>query len=117
MYEEEAVLPLFTQRLRPVLDGLEARSGATYEVVAVDDGSNDATPVLLERARRDWPQLRVVRLRTNAGHQAALSAGVAGGRGAAVCARADPAASSRSAAAIIDTLDIRLAPWNGVTGW
>jgi dolichol-phosphate mannosyltransferase len=81
MYEEEAVLPLFTQRLRPVLDGLAARSGATYEVVAVDDGSNDATPVLLERARRDWPQLRVVRLRTNAGHQAALSAGLARARG------------------------------------
>ncbi len=81
MYEEEAVLPLFTQRLRPVLDGLAARSGATYEVVAVDDGSDDATPVLLERARRDWPQLRVVRLRTNAGHQAALSAGLARARG------------------------------------
>jgi polyisoprenyl-phosphate glycosyltransferase len=81
MYEEEAVLPLFIQRLRPVLDGLAARSGASYEVVAVDDGSNDTTPVLLERARRDWPQLRVLRLRTNAGHQAALSAGLARARG------------------------------------
>jgi dolichol-phosphate mannosyltransferase len=81
MYEEEAVLPLFTERLRPVLDELATDSSATYEVVAVDDGSNDATPVLLERARRDWPQLRVVRLRTNAGHQAALSAGLARARG------------------------------------
>ena len=32
--------------------------------------------------RRDWPQLRVVRLRANAGHQAALSAGLARARGA-----------------------------------
>ncbi|MFN8076085.1 MAG: glycosyltransferase family 2 protein [Kineosporiaceae bacterium] len=77
MYDEEAVLPLFTQRLRPVLDGL----GVSYEVVAVDDGSRDATPVLLERDRRSWPQLRVVRLRANSGHQAALSAGLTRARG------------------------------------
>lgn len=77
MYDEEAVLPLFTERLRPVLDGL----GVTYEVVAVDDGSRDATPVLLERDRRTWPQLRVLRLRANSGHQAALSAGLVRARG------------------------------------
>lgn len=77
MYDEEAVLPLFADRVRPVLDGL----GVGYEVVAVDDGSRDATPVLLLKARRDWPELRVVRLRTNAGHQAALSAGLSRARG------------------------------------
>ena len=77
MYDEEAVLTMFVQRLRPVLDGI----GAGYEVLIVDDGSRDATPVLLERARRDWPQLRVVRLRANAGHQAALSAGISLARG------------------------------------
>jgi dolichol-phosphate mannosyltransferase len=53
-----------------------------YEVLTVDDGSRDSTPVLLERARRDWPQLRVVRLRANSGHQAALSAGLTHARGA-----------------------------------
>jgi dolichol-phosphate mannosyltransferase len=73
VYDEAQVLPLFAQRLRPVLDGL----GETYEVLTVDDGSTDATPVLLERLRREWPQLRVVRLRANSGHQAALSAGLA----------------------------------------
>jgi len=45
--------------------------------VAVDDGSKDATPVLLQRYRKEWPQLRVLRLRANAGHQAAISAGLA----------------------------------------
>jgi dolichol-phosphate mannosyltransferase len=78
MYNEEAVLPLFAARVRPVLDDL----GESYEVVAVDDGSRDATPVLLLKEQRDWPQLRVVRLRANAGHQAALSAGLARARGA-----------------------------------
>src|SRR5215213_5547084 len=65
------------ERLRPVLDGF----GESYEVLTVDDGSADATPVLLERLRREWPQLRVVRLRANSGHQAALSAGLARARG------------------------------------
>jgi dolichol-phosphate mannosyltransferase len=81
MFDEEAVLPMFAGRLRPVLDELAARRGTQYEVLAVDDGSRDATPVLLERFRRDWPQLRVVRLRANAGHQAALSAGLGRARG------------------------------------
>ncbi|WP_097187766.1 glycosyltransferase family 2 protein [Ornithinimicrobium cerasi] len=77
MYDEAEVLPLFVERLRPVLDGLEDG----YELLAVDDGSKDATPVLLQAARRTWPQLRVLRLRANAGHQAAISAGLAAARG------------------------------------
>lgn len=77
MYDEEQVLPLLVDRLRPVLDDL----GTPYEVVAVDDGSRDQTPVLLQRYRREWPQLRVLRLRANAGHQAAISAGLAAARG------------------------------------
>jgi glycosyltransferase involved in cell wall biosynthesis len=72
MYNEESVLPLFAERLRPVLDGL----GEPYEVVAVDDGSTDATPALLAGMRRDWPELRIIRLARNSGHQAALTAGL-----------------------------------------
>ncbi|MGZ4777498.1 MAG: glycosyltransferase, partial [Oryzihumus sp.] len=37
MYDEEPVIGLFFERLRPVLDEL----GCTYEVVCVDDGSTD----------------------------------------------------------------------------
>ncbi|WP_043649767.1 glycosyltransferase family 2 protein [Terracoccus sp. 273MFTsu3.1] len=72
MYNEEEVLPLLVERLRPLLDGM----GTTYEVVAVDDGSKDLTAALLQRYHREWSQLRVVRLRANAGHQAAISAGL-----------------------------------------
>jgi dolichol-phosphate mannosyltransferase len=72
MYNEEAVLPLLVERLRPVLDGI----GDAYEVVAVDDGSRDATADLLLMLRHTWPELRVIRLRRNAGHQAALTAGL-----------------------------------------
>lgn len=80
IFNEEAVLPVFALRLRAALDAL----GETYEVVAVDDGSTDATPVVLAGLRRGWPQLRIVRLRRNSGHQAALTAGLFRARGAYV---------------------------------
>ncbi len=73
VYNEQDVLPLLAERLRPVADGL----GTAYEVIAVDDGSDDLSPVVLQRLHREWPQLRIVRLRANAGHQAAISAGLA----------------------------------------
>ena len=63
MFNEESVLPLFAERLRAVLDEL----GETYEVVAVDDGSTDATAAALRGMRERWPQLRVIRLRRNGG--------------------------------------------------
>ncbi|MEU7874097.1 glycosyltransferase family 2 protein [Dactylosporangium sp. NPDC049140] len=72
MYNEEAVLPIMAERLRKVLDGLDV----SYEVVAVDDGSTDATAAVLIGLRRYWPQLRIIRLRRNGGHQAALTAGM-----------------------------------------
>lgn len=77
VFNEQDVLPLFEERIRPVLDGL----GASYEVLTVDDGSRDATAAVLEGMRRRWPQLRVVRLRRNSGHQNALTAGLHRARG------------------------------------
>ena len=77
MYDEQDVVDLFVGRLRPVLEAL----GRDYEVLVVDDGSRDTTPALLDKARRDWRRLRVLRLRVNAGHQAALSAGLVRARG------------------------------------
>ncbi|MFF5705339.1 glycosyltransferase family 2 protein [Streptomyces sp. NPDC012794] len=72
VFNEEEALPVLAGRLRPVLD----RGGEPYEVLAVDDGSTDRTPRVLEELRRAWPQLRVVTLRRNSGHQAALTAGL-----------------------------------------
>ncbi|MFI5915562.1 glycosyltransferase family 2 protein [Dactylosporangium sp. NPDC051541] len=80
MYNEEAVLPIMAERLRKVLDGLDV----SYEVVAVDDGSTDATAAVLVGLRRYWPQLRIIRLRRNGGHQAALTAGLHRSTGAFV---------------------------------
>jgi polyisoprenyl-phosphate glycosyltransferase len=77
MYNEEPVISLFLDRLRPVLDGL----GVEYEVACVDDGSRDKTAAIVLDAVDRWPQLRLLRLLRNAGHQAALSAGFAAARG------------------------------------
>ncbi|GLW71359.1 glucosyl transferase [Kitasatospora phosalacinea] len=72
MYNEEAALPALVARLRPALDG----TNVSYEVVAVDDGSADRTAELLEEIRQGWSELRIVKLRRNSGHQAALTAGL-----------------------------------------
>jgi polyisoprenyl-phosphate glycosyltransferase len=77
MYNEEAVIPALVDRLRPALDGL----GVPYEVVAVDDGSADRTAELVLSRAGDWHELRLVQLRRNSGHQAALTAGLHRARG------------------------------------
>ncbi|MER5933568.1 glycosyltransferase family 2 protein [Streptomyces sp. NPDC002054] len=80
IFNEEEVLPVLAERLRPVLDAC----GEPYEVLAVDDGSTDRTPPLLEDLHTVWPELRIVTLRRNSGHQAALTAGLHRARGAHV---------------------------------
>ncbi|WP_371481029.1 glycosyltransferase family 2 protein [Kitasatospora sp. NBC_00315] len=72
IYNEQEALPLTVARLRPVLDAL----GVTYEVVGVDDGSTDATAVIMAKLQQDWPEFRSVRFARNSGHQAALTAGI-----------------------------------------
>ncbi|MED7951748.1 MULTISPECIES: glycosyltransferase family 2 protein [unclassified Streptomyces] len=72
IYNEQEALPLTVERLRPILDALDV----TYEVVGVDDGSTDVTPVLMQKIRQDWPEFRIVRFARNSGHQAALTAGI-----------------------------------------
>ena len=89
--ELSVVVPLFNEgsnvgalhdRLAATLEPL----GLGYELVFVDDGSRDATPRLLDRLQGIDPNVVVVRLSRNFGHQAAVSAGLdlARGRGVVV---------------------------------
>lgn len=72
VYNEEESLPAFFSELMAVLSG----APLAWEVVVVDDGSNDGSyAVLAEQAARD-SHVRVVRLRTNFGQTAALAAGI-----------------------------------------
>jgi dolichol-phosphate mannosyltransferase len=80
VFDEEAVISLFAARARPVLDGM----AEPYELLFVDDGSRDGTPAALSGLAASWPQARVLTLRRNSGHQAAITAGLDHARGDAV---------------------------------
>jgi dolichol-phosphate mannosyltransferase len=73
--DEEDVLPVFYERLRAVLDGLE------WELVVVDDGSTDGSPALLAGLAAEDERVHVVELSRNFGFQAATAAGLDHARG------------------------------------
>ena len=47
--------------LRNCLAGIDNQSLTDYELVVVDDGSTDQTPVLLEKASQDDSRIRMIR--------------------------------------------------------
>lgn len=73
VYNEEESLPLLHQALHQALDSLNM----TWEVVYVDDGSQDRSPGILEElADRDPMHVVAVLLRRNFGQTAAIAAGI-----------------------------------------
>jgi glycosyltransferase involved in cell wall biosynthesis len=68
------------ETLRACLDSLSRQTLADHEVVAIDDGSADETPVLLAAAARADPRVRVVRTPPH-GLVAALNTALAHARG------------------------------------
>jgi dolichol-phosphate mannosyltransferase len=79
-YNEDKCLEPLYERLTKVF----GESGITYEILFVDDGSQDKTfAVLSEMAARD-PHVRALRLSRNFGHQIALTAGLSHASGRAV---------------------------------
>ena len=77
MFNEAPNLPPLLARLFPVLDGLDV----AWEVVAVDDGSRDATLELLRAAQTRRPGLVVLSFARNFGQHAAVMAGFVAARG------------------------------------
>lgn len=83
------VVPLYNEE--EVLDELHSRLGEAagawqepYEVVAVDDGSRDATWAMLTRIASTDTHWRGVRLSRNFGHQPAVSTGIEHAKGDAI---------------------------------
>ena len=70
--EEENVEPLVGE-IRNAL----AQVNKNYEIIAIDDGSNDGTFAALSRLQRCDPALNIIRLKRNFGQTAALAAGLA----------------------------------------
>lgn len=78
-FNESVNVEAFFARLLPVLDGLSC----SYEVVCVDDGSQDDTLERLVRAREHNPAIKIVSLSRNFGKDIALSSGLDFSSGAA----------------------------------
>jgi len=55
-----------------------------FELIFIDDGSEDATPLILERLTNDDRRVRALILARNFGHQVALTCGLDHAKGAAV---------------------------------
>jgi polyisoprenyl-phosphate glycosyltransferase len=73
-YDEEEVLPHFHGTLCRVLEALPGRY--EWEILYIDDGSQDGTLDLLRLWAGTDPRVRYVSLSRNFGHQAAFTAGL-----------------------------------------
>jgi len=77
IFNEQENIPLLIEKVFAVLRSLPY----TFEVLAVDDGSQDASFSELEKATSLHPELKVVRFRRNYGQTAAMMAGIDFSRG------------------------------------
>jgi dolichol-phosphate mannosyltransferase len=74
--EEDNILPLVTE----IAAALTGR--LPFEIVYVDDGSDDRTPEVLRRTQDRFPMLRVIRHAASCGQSQAVATGVRAARGA-----------------------------------
>jgi len=77
LYNEEESIPLLYQELSAAL----AELGYSYEVIIVDDGSQDSSFEQLRAVYQRDPRWRIIRFRHNFGQTASLSAGFEAAQG------------------------------------
>jgi len=113
------VVPLLNEQgnIGPLYDQItQALSGGfDYEIIFVDDGSDDGSFAELTRLQKDDSRMRVIRFRKNFGQTAALSAGFAHARGKTIVAldadlQNDPADIPKMIARLDEGFDV-------VSGW
>ncbi|HOC20232.1 MAG: glycosyltransferase family 2 protein [Chloroflexi bacterium] len=81
VFNEEALIEEFYQRVRNVMEGI----GEPWELVLVNDGSRDRSPQLLDQLYAQDPEhVVVLHFSRNFGHQLAITAGSDYARGDAV---------------------------------
>jgi glycosyltransferase involved in cell wall biosynthesis len=71
VYNEAGNLETFIPELSEVLQNMDR----SYEIIAVDDGSKDASCDVLRRLKEVEPNLRIIRFRRNFGQTAGFAAG------------------------------------------
>jgi glycosyltransferase involved in cell wall biosynthesis len=110
VYNEEDNLPLLWPEIREVVSG----TGLAFEVVFVDDGSQDRSAEIIREFRDADPRVRLVRLKANAGETAATDAGLKTARGRwVVVMDADLQNDPHDIPAMLAHLE----RWDAVTGW
>ena len=77
VYNEEENIPVLLEEIAAALRG----TPWAYEMIAVDDGSNDRSLAVLWESREKTPNLRVLTFEKNSGQTAALDAGWRAARG------------------------------------
>jgi len=80
VYNEQDSVPIFLERIDAVLRPYTG----SYEIVFVNDGSQDRTLEVILENRERYPQIRLINLSRNFGKESALSAGLDYSRGHAV---------------------------------
>jgi dolichol-phosphate mannosyltransferase len=80
VYNEEANIAELDRRLKDLLREINE----TWEVVFVDDGSQDRSPEMLHELAAAEPRYKVISFSRNFGHQAAITAGIDRAEGDAV---------------------------------
>lgn len=110
VYNEEENLPLLWPELRRVLEDMRV----SFEVLMVDDGSQDRSADIIREFGEADPRVRLVRLKVNSGETAATDAGLKRVRGRHVVTMD---ADLQNDPADIPALVSQLARWDAVTGW
>lgn len=80
VFNEESGIPLFLERVRPVLE----KTNLSYEIIFIDDGSRDGTAASVAQARSSDPAVKLLSLSRNFGKEAAMTAGLEWSSGNAV---------------------------------
>jgi dolichol-phosphate mannosyltransferase len=79
VFNEASVLPRLIKDIKDILD----KSGNAYELIFIDDGSEDSTWDVLNRVARSSDRIRAIRFTRNFGKEAAIQAGLRLSRGKA----------------------------------
>ena len=106
------------ENLAPLIDEIEAAldpTGKTYEIIAVDDGSDDGSTDLLKKLAGEHTRLRAIFFRKNSGQAAAFDAGFRNASGDIVVTMdADLQNDPKDIPALIEKLETG---FDVVSGW
>jgi glycosyltransferase involved in cell wall biosynthesis len=82
--DEEAAIGPCLDRVIPILEAINDPAAKSFEILFVDDGSEDRTLEVIRKSNLTDPRIRGISLSRNFGKEAALSAGLDAARGQAV---------------------------------